>query len=205
MDAMNRVPLQFLVLLLLSSCLSSCYSSYCRYIWDRGNVAEATWILNPDAAELYQIGEDICIKGECGIVRGCQNDFPPFRSLWGYIPCSESYTPEHDENKTVYIKATMLNKNTGLYAMADERRTVITELPTDAKRIGIRGHRARRKVFRPNIQLCSQPQADAHALYAYPAGVVTALVVDVPSTIVLNLGAATAAIIYLPYYIHERL
>ncbi len=202
---MNRAFFQFLVLSLLCCCLNSCYSSYCRYIWDRGNVAEATWVLQPDAAELYQVGEDVYVKGARGKVRGCQKDFPPFRTIWGNIPCSETYAPEEGENETVYLKVEFLNKNSGKYRFADERQTILTELPPEARLIDARGHRPGSKVFRPNIQLCTQPQADAHALYAYPLGVATALVVDAPCTIVLNIGATAAAILYLPYYIYESL
>lgn len=67
--------------LLLSCCLSSCYSSFCDNIWNRAEVAEATWIPEPDKAGLYQKGDNFYARACRSRVRGCQYGGMPIHSL----------------------------------------------------------------------------------------------------------------------------
>ncbi len=208
---MNRTHLHIILACLFCCCMSSCHSSFCRYAWDRGTVAEGTWILSPDEAELYQVGNEVYVKGEKGLVRGCQKEFPPFHFLGGNLSSYEQYTIENEVNTTVYFKVhdtaaqRILNEGYRVYWLADDRKTMLTELPPDATLLEQRGTRKERKFRRANIRRSGVSRPDAHALYYYPLGLATAVIVDIPCTISLNVAGAVAGLLSLPYYIYESL
>ena len=209
---MNRTHLHIILACLFCCCMSSCHSSFCRYAWDRGTVAEGTWILSPDEAELYQVGNEVYVKGEKGLVRGCQNEFPPFHFLGRkLISTQEAYTIENEVNTPVYFKVAdsaaqrILNSKWRVYWLADNRKTMLTELPPEATLLDKKGTRRPSKIRRINIKPCGASRPDAHALYYYPLGLATAVVVDIPCTISLNIAGAVGAVLYFPYYLYENL
>ena len=209
---MNRTHLHIILACLFCCCMSSCHSSFCRYAWDRGTVAEGTWILSPDEAELYQVGNEVYVKGEKGLVRGYYKEFPPFY-IFGrrLITTQENHTIENEVNTPVYFKVhdsaaqKILSKKSRVYWLADNRKTMLTELPPDAMQLDRTGRRIKRKIPHINIKQSGAARPDAHALYYYPLGLVTAVVVDVPCTVSLNIAGAVAGVLSLPYYIYQSL
>lgn len=207
---MKAFPLHLLLLALLSFTLNSCYSSVCLYTWNRAKVAEATWIPEPDAAELYRVGENVYVKGCRGKVRGCQEG-EPFHSLLGHDSIS-TWEPISDENETVYLKVrddiAKRIRTGGIYVLEHRGDYILTDLPAHAELLPGKGKLKQvktryqhRRLREP--RLCSSPRADAHAFYAYPVGALTAVVVDVPCTVVMNAGALVAGTLYLPYYLYD--
>ena len=207
---MRPRSLQLILLILLCFTLSSCYSSVCLYIWNRAEVAEATWIPEPDAAELYRVGESVYVKGLRGKVRGSQKG-KPFHSLLGHDAIS-TWEPISDENETVWLKVrddvAKRIRTGGVYVLEHESDYILTDLPAHAEQLPGKGCMKRRKTRYQHRQLreprlCTHPHADAHAFYACPVGVLTAVVVDVPCTVVMNAGALVAGTLYLPYYLYD--
>ncbi len=199
-----------ILLTLLCMTLSSCCSSVCLYLWNRAEVAEATWVSEPDAAELYRVGESVYVKGLRGKVRGCQQG-KPFRSVLG-SDAIDTWEPVSDENETVWLKVRddMAKKlrTGGVYVLQHEGDCILTNLPAHAERLPGKGRMKQAKTRYQNLRLrephlCSMPRADAHALYAYPAGVLTAVVADVPCTVVMNAGALVIGTLYLPYFLYD--
>lgn len=99
----------------------------------------------------------------------------------------------------------ILNEGYRVYWLADDRKTMLTELPPDATLLEQRGTRKERKFRRANIRRSGESRPDAHALYYYPLGLATAVIVDIPCTISLNVAGAVAGLLSLPYYIYESL
>ena len=199
---------------LLSCCLSSCYSSFCGYIWNRAEVAEATWIPEPDKAELYRVGDDFYAKACRGKVRGCQSGGMPFHSI-AFDASLNSWQPLSVENETIYLKVRRLsrcienNEKPHRYRLYDDRSSLLTTLPAHAVRLNGPGILPRVKTEWQYRELrkpvpCTEPTIDAHALYAWPLGLATAIVVDVPCSIVMSAGAAAGAVLSIPYIIYEQ-
>lgn len=203
---MNQLPFRFLLISLLCLGLSGCYSSVCGYVWNRALAAEATWIPNPDRAELYRAGDDIYAKALRGKVRGAQDGclhdiiINPSRATW--VPVSE-------ENETVYLKVKLkVRSDNGerphLYSIEPDRSSLLTRLPESATAMQGPGVLPRVKTAERFRKLrepvpCTEPQTDAHALYAYPLGLATAVAVDVPCSVLLNAGALVGSIFYTSY------
>ena len=206
---MKLFPIHLLLLALLSFTLNSCYSSVCLYTWNRAEVAEAIWVPEPDAAELYRVGESVYVKGLRGKVRGCQEG-APFHSLLGHDSIS-TWEPISDENETVYLKVrddiAKRIRTGGIYVLEHKSEYLLTTLPSHAELLPGKGRmkKAKTKYQHRRIReprLCSRPRPDVHAFYAYPVGVLTAVVVDAPCTVVMNAGALVIGAVYLPYYLY---
>ena len=202
--------LLLMLLILLCLTLSSCYSSVCLYIWNRAETAEATWVPEPDAAELYRVGENVYVKGLRGKVRGCQQG-KPFHSLLGHDSIS-TWEPASNENEIVWLKVrddiAKGIRTGGVYVLEHKGEHILTVLPAHAERLPGKGRMKQAKTRYQHCrirepQLCTRPRPDAHAFYAYPAGVLTALIVDVPCTIAMNAGALVIGTLYLPYYLYD--
>ena len=207
---MKMLPLRLILLSLLCFVLSSCASSFYRYAWNRAEVAEAIWVPEPDAAELYRAGENVYVKGLRGKVRGYQKGMP-FHSLLGH-DCLSTWEPVSDENETVWLKVrediAKGMRTGGIYALEHKGDYILSTLPAHAELLPGKGRMKKAKTKYQNRRireprLCTRPHPDIHAFYAYPVGVLTAVVVDVPCTVVMNAGALVIGAFYLPYYLYD--
>lgn len=203
---------RFLLPVLLCLSLSSCYSSICSYVWNRAEIAEATWIPQPDNAKLYRVGDAFYAKAHRGMVRGTQDGC--FSSIV-FSEAQASWKPVSDENETIYLKVELHVRSVDaegpfIYKIIPDRSSLLTRLPENAVRLNGAGHLPRvktearyRKLCRP--EPCTEPETDVHALYAYPLGLATAVVVDVPCTVAMSVGGIGFAILSLPWYLYKSI
>ncbi len=195
--------------------LSSCYSTFHKYAWNRAKVIdEAYWVQDEENIELYRVGDTVYAKGFIGPARGDQKKGWQGNVLnlrGGAYSC---YTPIAESSKPVYIqlndsyselRADLLQnrrKYPDLYRddtfhvwwRRPELSPCQTSLPAGAVRLPERGKGSHIIGEYEGYE----PHTDAHKYYAYPLGAITAVAVDAPLTIAGNALLLGGAAVVLP-------
>lgn len=179
----NILFLTILQLLLLSSCSCNLH----KHILYRGYVNDRV-VSYDGKAPLYQVGNRVYAQGLVGTGRGCGK----YGKLIDYCLDTDSATP-------IYLPISLrssreiLRGETHLNGVWDDKREPLTKLPLGARKL-------------PHASICGFHQEsgterlDAHALYAFPLGALTAVGIDLPVTVIMKTCTAAAVIIALPVY-----
>lgn len=180
---------QLLILLQLLF-LSSCTCNLHQHILYRGYVKDE--VAEYDGkSPLYRVGNRVYCQGLLGTARGC--------GRYDHGAKSIRYSLEKDSASTIYIPLTLessrliLQGETYLNVQADDKLPLLSTLPRGAKRLK-QNHTGGISIEK------GQQHLDAHAFYAIPLGAATAVCIDLPATVAMNAGAATALIIVSPFY-----
>ena len=196
--------------------LSSCYSTFHKYAWNRAKVIdEAYWVQDEENIELYRVGDTVYAKGFIGPARGDQKKGWQGNLLnirGGAYSC---YTPVPEDSKPVYIQ---LNESySELKADLQQSRRkfpdlyrndffhanwwnpalspYLTALPAGAVHLSEKG----RGSHIIGEYEGYKPHTDEHKYYAYPLGAITAVAVDAPLTLAGNALLLGGAVVVLPF------
>lgn len=203
---------------LLAACLcalslSSCYSMVHQHVWQRAKVAEnAAWVENRRDIPLYSDGKSVYAQGTLGTARGCYEGtaFKLLLPSYGH----PSFRPDKATTTPAYFlvepytaqdssAAEILRMEARGETTCAIRPGRVAELPANAKPLRIRGQYENTLFFpRKDIRFRETPEStktDAHKYYAYPLGVLTAVAVDAPLTVAMNIPLVCAGVFILPY------
>ena len=182
----NILFLTILQLLLLSSCSCNLH----KHILYRGYVNDRV-VSYDGKAPLYQVGNRVYAQGIVGPARGC--------GKYDYNSTFIKYCIDTDSATPIYLPISLrssreiLRGETHLNGVWDDKREPLTTLPANAKKLKSR-------------HICGllreegTSRLDAHALYAFPLGALTAVGIDLPVTIIMKTCTAAAVIVALPVY-----
>lgn len=182
--ALLRLPVS-LALLLLCSCTCNLHKHIIYRGYTKDKVTECS-----DKAPLYNVSGRLYVQGMAGPGRG-----------HGKCECGEHllYSIDEETANTVYVPLSLTSSSQILRGEDHlnlewaEDLPQLTNLPRTAKSV-------KSNCVRRYYSAVGGEHMDAHALYALPLGALTAVCVDLPATVLMNVGAAAATVVAGPPY-----
>ena len=194
---------------LIPALLSSCVTSVYRYVWNRAKVIDnAYWVEDANNVELYRVDSAYYAKGFTGPARGGQTTISKgFPGCIVGVGCGAKkvYNPIQEKAQPAYIRVWDAQHDSTLaFALKnapkvgnclqitwDGSTRHLDKLPPRAKKVT----QYKVKTFAELHESAHYiPHTDAHGWYAYPLGAYTFMMVDLPLTMLGNIGFLLASI-----------
>ena len=187
--------------------VSSCVSQNCRSIWRGAYEVDKVWWIEggrDNTTPIYRYNGDYFVLGKMGPAKGTLKS-PGSVFERNYYPILEKAEPAYlrlDEESALLVKAARQRKAQEPLTVTFRRNPAqhLTSLPPGAQLLPVAAYVVpeQRKIYSETEKLEDSAHSTSEKYWRYPLSILTAVVVDVPLTLLGNTALGVGTVVTVP-------